>query len=56
MTRQHPEKPTPAGLAGALEETERAHIIAALERADGPRGAAKLLDIHAAGSTAWPSA
>jgi formate hydrogenlyase transcriptional activator len=45
-----PERSTLAGLAAALEETERAHILAALERADGviegPRGAAKLLDIH----------
>jgi len=45
-----PPGPTAAGLAGALEETERAQIVAALERADGviegPRGAARLLDIH----------
>jgi formate hydrogenlyase transcriptional activator len=45
-----PGRSTPAGLAAALEETERAHILAALERAEGvvegPRGAAKLLDIH----------
>ena len=45
-----PERTTPAGLAGALEATERAHIVAALERADGviegSRGAAKLLGIH----------
>jgi formate hydrogenlyase transcriptional activator len=44
------ERPAPSGLAGVLEDTERAHIVAALERADGviegPRGAAKLLDIH----------
>jgi len=44
------ERATPSGLAGALEETERAHIVAALERTDGviegPRGAAKLLEIH----------
>jgi formate hydrogenlyase transcriptional activator len=33
-----------------LEETEKAHIVAALERADGviegPRGAAKILAMH----------
>jgi formate hydrogenlyase transcriptional activator len=44
------ERPAPSGRAGVLEDTERAHIVAALERADGviegPRGAAKLLDIH----------
>jgi formate hydrogenlyase transcriptional activator len=44
------DKPVSAGLAAALEETERAHIVAALERADGviegPRGAAKILEIH----------
>jgi formate hydrogenlyase transcriptional activator len=44
------ERPAPASLTGALEETERAHIVAALERTDGviegPRGAAKLLEIH----------
>jgi formate hydrogenlyase transcriptional activator len=45
-----PERPAPPGLSGALEDTERTHILAALERTDGviegPRGAAKLLDIH----------
>jgi transcriptional regulator with GAF, ATPase, and Fis domain len=39
-----------SGLAAALEETERTHIVAALERADGviegPRGAAKILGMH----------
>jgi formate hydrogenlyase transcriptional activator len=43
-------KPEPAGLAEALEETERAHIVAALERAsgviEGPGGAAKMLQMH----------
>ena len=43
-------EPTPAGLVATLEETERAHIVAALERAEGviegTRGAAKLLGIH----------
>jgi formate hydrogenlyase transcriptional activator len=45
-----PDKPAPSGLAAALEETEKAHIVAALERADGviegPRGAAKILAMH----------
>src|SRR2546426_2229043 len=51
-SRTDPRKaePTPAGLAATLEETERAHIVAALERAEGviegARGAAKLLGIH----------
>ena len=39
-----------SGLAAALEKTERAHIAAALEKADGviegPRGAAKILEMH----------
>src|SRR2546427_4002203 len=43
-------KSAASGLAAALEETERAHIVAALERADGviegPRGAAKILEMH----------
>jgi formate hydrogenlyase transcriptional activator len=43
-------KPAASGLAAALEEIERAHIVAALERADGviegPRGAAKILEMH----------
>src|SRR5437867_3105146 len=43
-------KSAASGLAAALEETERAHIVAALERADGviegPRGAAKILKMH----------
>ncbi len=43
-------QPAPAGLTAALEKAERAQIVAALERADGviegPRGAAKILDIH----------
>jgi formate hydrogenlyase transcriptional activator len=52
-SRTDPRKaePTPAaGLAATLEETERAHIVAALERSEGviegARGAAKLLGIH----------
>ena len=48
--RGDPDKPVPSGLAAALEETEKAHIVAALERADGviegPRGAAKILAMH----------
>jgi formate hydrogenlyase transcriptional activator len=47
---QHLDKSTPSGLAAALEETERAHIVAALESAagvvEGPRGAAKILGMH----------
>jgi formate hydrogenlyase transcriptional activator len=43
-------KSAASGLAAALEETERAHIVAALERTDGviegPRGAAKILEMH----------
>ena len=43
-------QPTSAGLAATLEETERTHIVAALDRAEGviegPRGAAKILGIH----------
>jgi formate hydrogenlyase transcriptional activator len=43
-------KSAASGLAAALEETERAHIVAALESADGviegPRGAAKILEMH----------
>jgi formate hydrogenlyase transcriptional activator len=43
-------KSAASGLAAALEETERAHIVAALESADGVieglRGAAKILEIH----------
>ncbi|HYS19243.1 MAG TPA: sigma 54-interacting transcriptional regulator, partial [Candidatus Binatia bacterium] len=43
-------KSAASGLAAALEETERTHIVAALERADGviegPRGAAKILEMH----------
>jgi formate hydrogenlyase transcriptional activator len=43
-------KTATSGLAAALEETERAHIVAALESADGviegPRGAAKILEMH----------
>jgi formate hydrogenlyase transcriptional activator len=39
-----------SGLAAALEETERAHIVAALARAagviEGPRGAAQILKVH----------
>ena len=45
-----PDKSAPSRLAAALEETERAHIVAALERAEGiiegPRGAAKILEMH----------
>jgi len=45
-----PDKPVPSGLAATLEETERAHIVAALEKAagviEGPRGAAKILELH----------
>jgi formate hydrogenlyase transcriptional activator len=44
------DKSAASGLAAALEETERAHIVAALERAggviEGPRGAAKILEMH----------
>jgi formate hydrogenlyase transcriptional activator len=53
---RHPEPDRPvaksaaSGLAAALEETERAHIVAALASADGviegPRGAAKILAMH----------
>ncbi len=41
-------KSAASGLAAALEETERAHIVAALENGviEGPRGAAKILDMH----------
>ena len=43
-------KSAASGLAAALAETERAHIVAALDRADGviegPRGAAKILEMH----------
>jgi len=44
------DKSAASGLAAVLEETERTHIVAALERADGviegPRGAAKILEMH----------
>jgi len=47
---QHLDKSPPSGLAAALEETERAHIVAALESAagvvEGPKGAAKILGMH----------
>src|SRR5438445_564658 len=51
-SRTDPRKaePTPAGLAATLKETERAHIVAALEGSEGviegARGAAKFLGIH----------
>jgi formate hydrogenlyase transcriptional activator len=44
-----PAPPSPAGLP-TLEEVERSHILAALQQAagvvDGPKGAAKILDLH----------
>jgi formate hydrogenlyase transcriptional activator len=44
-----PRAPSPSGLP-TLEEVERSHIVAALQRADGvvdgPKGAAKILNIH----------
>ena len=44
-----PAAPSPAGLP-TLEEVERSHILAALQQADGvvdgPKGAAKILDLH----------
>jgi formate hydrogenlyase transcriptional activator len=44
------DKSAASGLAAVLEETERTHIVAALERADGviegARGAAKILEMH----------
>jgi formate hydrogenlyase transcriptional activator len=44
-----PAPPSPSGLP-TLEEVERSHILAALQQAagvvDGPRGAAKILDLH----------
>ena len=45
-----PDNPVLSGLAATLEATERAHIVAALETADGiiegPRGASKMLKMH----------
>jgi len=45
-----PDKPVPSGLAAMLEETERGHVVAALEKAngviEGPQGAAKMLKMH----------
>src|SRR5437867_5590296 len=45
-----PDNPVLSGLAATLEATERAHIVAALETADGtiegPRGASKMLKRH----------
>jgi formate hydrogenlyase transcriptional activator len=44
-----PAAPSPAGLP-TLEEMERSYILAALQQAggvvDGPRGAAKILNLH----------
>ena len=44
-----PPPPSPAGLP-TLEEVERNHILAALQRAggvvDGPKGAARILNLH----------
>jgi formate hydrogenlyase transcriptional activator len=44
-----PAAPSPSGLP-TLEEAERSHILAALQQADGvvdgPKGAAKILNIH----------
>jgi formate hydrogenlyase transcriptional activator len=44
-----PVAPSPSGLP-TLEEMERRHILAALQKAggvvDGPKGAAKILDLH----------
>jgi formate hydrogenlyase transcriptional activator len=44
-----PSAPSPSGLP-TLEEVERRHIVAALQQADGvvdgPKGAAKILNIH----------
>jgi formate hydrogenlyase transcriptional activator len=44
-----PAAPSPSGLP-TLEEVERSHILAALQQADGvvdgPKGAAKILDLH----------
>jgi formate hydrogenlyase transcriptional activator len=44
-----PAGPSPSGLP-ALEEVERSHIQAALRQADGvvdgPKGAAKILNLH----------
>jgi formate hydrogenlyase transcriptional activator len=45
-------RPAPASPSGlpTLEEVERSHILAALQQAvgvvDGPKGAAKILDLH----------
>ena len=58
LTAATPAAPAPdteaspgAGLDAVLETTERAHILAALEQSggviDGPRGAARLLKVHA---------
>ena len=44
------DRPSPAPQATSLEAVERAHIASVLEQTnwviDGPRGAAKILDLH----------